>query len=362
MTLRTPAIALTILALATAAAPADDFGLKSASANLQSVGPLAFGPDGILFVADPKSAAVWAIDTGDAAGATQPINVSDLGSQVAALLGSTQVRIVDMAVNPASGKAYLSVERGEGAEATAVILRVGADGKLEAVSLKNVKCASANLPNAPEDKITGEGRRRQNNRLFSITDLAYIDGRVIVAGLSNEEFASNLRAIPFPFNEVNPGVGVEIFHGAHGRLETRSPIRTFVPLTIEGVPQVIAAYTCTPLVRFPLDQVKSGTKITGTTIAELGNRNRPLDIIAYQKNGTAHLLMANSARGVMKISTEMIHSRPSIKEKIKGIAGQPYETIESLKGVTQLDRLGETHAAVLIEADGKQHLKSIPLP
>ncbi len=42
----------------------------------------------------------------------------------------------------------------------------------------------------------------------------------------------------------------------------------------------------------------------GTTIAELGNRNRPLDMIVYQKDGKEFLLMSNNSRGVMTIPTD----------------------------------------------------------
>ena len=42
----------------------------------------------------------------------------------------------------------------------------------------------------------------------------------------------------------------------------------------------------------------------GTTIAELGNRNRPLDMIVYKKDGKEFLLMSNNSRGVMKIPTD----------------------------------------------------------
>ena len=65
-------------------------------------------------------------------------------------------------------------------------------------------------------------------------DIAFLDNRVLVAGLSNEEFSSTLRSIPFPFQKSVAGANVEIYHGAHGRFETRSPIRTFVPF-VAGV-------------------------------------------------------------------------------------------------------------------------------
>lgn len=343
----------------------EDHGLKRGDVDLKSAGPLAFGPDGVLFIADVKQATVFAVATGDKSAKAAPVNVSGINTKVAALLGvgPDQAAIEDIAVNPQNGQVYLSVSRGRGPDAQPVILRVGADGKLGEFRLTGVPHASATLPNAPQDKVVGEGRRRANNRLFSITDLAFIDNRVIVAGLSNEEFSSNLRAIPFPFSEVNRGSAIEIYHGAHGKLETHSPVRTFVPIHIGGEPQIVAAYTCTPLVRIPVKDLQPGKKVVGTTVAELGNRNRPLDIIAYKKGGKDFLLMANSARGVMKISTDDIGQRDGIDERISGIAGQPYDTIESLKDVTQLDKLSDTHAVILVQPEGAAaDLRTIELP
>ena len=149
------------------------------------------------------------------------------------------------------------------------------------------------------------GARGPSPRSLSITDLAYADGRVFVAGLSNEEFSSRLISIPFPFSsEGIDGAAIEIYHGAHGRFETKSPIRTFVTYRIGNDPYMLAAYQCTPLVKLPVSDLKAGAHVKGTTIAELGNRNQPLDMIVYQKDGKDYLLMTNSTRGVMKIPTE----------------------------------------------------------
>ena len=124
----------------------------------------------------------------------------------------------------------------------------------------------------------------QNNaRTSSITDMAFVDGRLYVAGLSNEEFSSKLRSVGYPFNTVDNGASVEIYHGNHGQFETRSPVYTFVPYKVKGETNLIAGYLCTPLVKFPVNSLKSGAKVMGTTIAELGNRNRPLDMIVYQE-------------------------------------------------------------------------------
>ena len=94
------------------------------------------------------------------------------------------------------------------------------------MSLDKVKFSRAELPDAPVDGVVGDGNRQSNPRQESITDIAFFQDRVLIAGLCNEEFASTLRAIPFPFETVAHGTSVEIYHGAHGRFETRAPVRT----------------------------------------------------------------------------------------------------------------------------------------
>lgn len=344
-------------------------GMKEAKAEFKSMGPISFGPEGILFVADTKGAAIVALGLTDTSstGDAKAFKIEGIAQKVAALLGTTedQILINDMAINPSSRAAYLAVSRGRGPEAAPVLIRADATGKLEAVSLDKVKHSRAELPDAPTDGVVGEGRRQSNPRQESITDIAFLEDRLLVAGLSNEEFASTLRAIPFPFQKVANGTSVEIYHGAHGRFETRSPVRTFVPFKVGDEPHLLAAYTCTPLVQFPLKEIKPGAKIRGKTIAELGNHNRPLDMIVYKKDGKDYLLLANNSRGVMKISTDSIEKAGSIEKPVAdgGTEGQAYETIDALKGVDQLDRLDADHAVVLRKAEsGALSLESIALP
>ena len=355
---------LLVMVAFTAAAASPDYtaSLRSGKADLKSAGVMAFGPDGILFVGDSMGGAVFALDTADRAPGSKPapLNVSGINEKVAALLGTKadQILINDVVVNPISKKAYLTVSRGRGPTAMPVILRVDASGKLEEVSLDSVKFSKADIPNAP---AASEGRG-QSARMDTITDVAYVDGKVFVAGLSNEEFASNLRSIPFPFTQVEKGTSVEIFHGSHGRWETNSPVRTFVPYEIKSEPYILAAYTCTPLVKIPVSQLKPGTKVVGTTIAELGNRNRPLDMVVYKKGGKDYILMNNSSRGMMKMATERIDTYQPIKEYTE-VAGLPYETLADLKGVEQLDKLDDANALILVRGDGGSlDLKTIPLP
>lgn len=342
-------------------------GMSEGKPALKSAGPLAFGPEGILFIADTKSAAIFAVATGDTkpASDSKPLKVDGINQKIAALLGTSaeQILIDDMAVNPISRRAYLAVSRGRGPEAVPVIVRVGTDAQPEVMALDKVQFIKGELPDAPVEGVTGQGNRQSNPRRESITDIAFLEDRVLVAGLSNEEFASTLRAVPFPFKKVANGTSVEIYHGAHGKFETRAPVRTFVPFNVGNEPQLLAAYTCTPLVQFPISDLKPGAKIRGKTIAELGNRNRPLDMIVYQKGGKDYLLLANSSRGIMKIDTDQIEKAESITTKVADKKGLPYQTIESWKGVDQLDRLDAQHALVLRRAEGSAiNLESMELP
>jgi len=331
-------------------------GLTKGTPDLKMAGALAFGPNGILFVGDPLSAAIFAIDTGDrpSSPATGELKVNGIDEKIAGLLGTTAKELIinKLAVNPLSGEAYLSVSRGKGPTASPAIVRVNRQGKVTELPLKDVLFSKTTIPNANE-----------KTRTEAITGLAYVNGKVYVAGLSNEQFASNLRVIPFPFTAADRGTSVEIFHGAHGKLETRSPIRTFVPYDIAGETNLLAAYTCTPLVKFPVSQLKAGEHVKGTTVAELGSGNRPLDMIVYQKGGKDYLLMANSKHGILKVSTEGIDKATAITKPIKGTAGQSFEAIKDMKGVLQLDKLDKEHALVLQRGDdGALSLVTLTLP
>jgi hypothetical protein len=364
-------LAAVVLAGVATSARAVDWaaGMKEGKLTLKSAGPLAFGPEGILFVADSQAAAVIALATGDTAPATGSgaLKVEAINQKVAALLGTAadQILINDLAINPISKSAYLSVSRGRGPDAVPVLVRVGSDGRPHVLELDRVKHSRAELPDAPVDGVIGEERRQSNPRQESITDVGFLEDRVLVAGLSNEEFASTLRAIPFPFKTVANGTSVEIYHGAHGRFETRSPVRTFVPFNVGNEPQLLAAYTCTPLVQFPIKDLAPGAKIQGKTIAELGNRNRPIDMLAYRKDGKDYLLLANNSRGIMKISTDGIEQAESITSPVSGGGhqGLPYETIEGWTGVDQLDQMDSRHAVVIRRGEGGAlNLESLPLP
>ena len=369
ISLKTWALALSVATLGGAAAAttrtmATDTTQTPAPQALQSIGPLAFGPDGVLFAADRQAAAIFAIDLGAKAtgGAPGAKDVTGIDTQIASMLGTDakEVQITDLAVHPKSKNAYISVMRGTGAEAKPALVRVDGAGKLEVVALDGLKMTKATLPNAPAAAATGQ----RNPRMESITDMAFVDGKLVIAGLSNEEFSSKLRTVPYPFAAVDAGTSVEIYHGNHGQFETRSPVISFVPYKLNNTEHLIAGYTCTPLVKFPVSSLAPGSKVMGTTIAELGNRNRPTDMIVYNKGGKDYLLIANTSRGVMKVATDGFATAPGITAKVATeTGGVGFEPVASLKGVEQLDLLDAQHALVLARTDGGAlSLQAVALP
>jgi hypothetical protein len=354
--------ALAILAILAGQAPAADTNptdsLKSDTITLKSAGPLAFGPDGILFIGDPVAATIYAVDTQDrnAPKTTDRPNVEGINEKIGSMLGTEgkEIRIADLAVNPISGMTYLSVSRGTQPESPSTIIRLSRSGKLSEMPLKDCKCAKATITNAKAGR----------SRLEAITNMAYLNGKVIVAGLSNEDWNSTLRSIPFPFTETNKGSGVQIFHGAHGRIETASPIRVFTVYKIGDEDNLLAAYTCTPLVKIPVSQLKPGEKIKGTTVAELGNRNNPLSIIVYRKGDKDYALIANNSRGLMKVSLEGVDKIEAITAPVRGreTAGLTYQKIKDRGGVRKLNSFDKDHAVVLVDNKGRWDLETIEMP
>lgn len=353
--------------LACAANGANHYELTTQTVELASSGPLAFGPDGILFVGDPKAATVYAIDTKAYRNNTKPgteaYEADDLRQSIAKVAGKSpsDVTVTDMAIDPESGALFFSVT--VGGDAKLAMMTAGSEVRL--VSLDKALAASKQLENAPEDKVTGDQRRASNKRLESITDLAFAEGRLLVSGLAGTSPVSTVQSFEFPFRDQSTSSAIEIFHAAHGRNEDYAAIRAFIPLNIDGKPTLLAGYTCTPLVRFSLDELQSGSKVRGKTIAELGNRNRPLDMIVYEKDGQSYLLITNSARGVMKMKTSTIANQAEVTDKVDGggTAGLPFEKVESLTGIVQLAKLNDQFGIILSETDNQSlKLTTIQLP
>jgi len=358
-----------------------ELGLRRGRVDLRSAGPITFGPAGILFLADNAAATVFAADVGDPgpAGASEPFDLENVDARVGSFLGCEpgDVVIKDMAVHPLSHNVYLSVRRGQGAAAQPVLVRISRlDGSVADVPLDDVPFAAAAIDDAPADDderlditlpLGDEGEElqvgerkirilRQPIRTSTVTDMAYAGETLLIAGLSNEEFSSRLRRIPFPFRDGATGTSLEIFHVSHGKWETAAPIRAFVPY--EGGASILASYTCTPVVHFPLADLTPGAKVIGRTVAELGAVNQPLDMVSFSQDGQEYLLVANTAHGLVKIDGRDIDRQQPLTQPQQPV-GVPRET-KDLQGIRRLANLGDSYVLALQADDaGGQHLRSL---
>jgi hypothetical protein len=236
--------------------------------NFSSIGALSFGPGGVLFAADNQAATIFAIDLGALASGTTPgtKDVPALDQKIAAMVGTTPaaVAITDLAVHPTSKNSFVSIRRGEGASAQPALLRIDGAGKIDLLSLTSTKFTSVSLPNPAA--ASPDGRR---GRTQSVTDLAFTNGRLFVAGLSNEEFASKLWSVAYPFTTVDRGSSVEIYHGNHGHRDpfARHDIRA---VRIDNQPMIIAMH----LRRSSSSRSVPGkAKLLGTAMMELGAKS-----------------------------------------------------------------------------------------
>jgi len=344
------------IALADTTKPAPSLlgSLTTGKVELKSAGPLAFGPDGVLFVGDSAGGSIAEIDTNDrtAPRAATKIDVEGVDAKIAAMVGVTpdQIMINDVKVNPISKNVYLSASRGRGPDAMPLIVRVNAAGEVTSLPLDNVKHAAVSLSDVPAANPSA----RQDPRMMTITDMAYVNGNLMVAGLSNEEWSSALRTIPVPFKAASEGATLQIWHSSHGRYETASPVRTFVPYTIGGQQYVLAAYTCTPLVKIPVSELKPGAKVKGATIADLGSGNQPLDMVPYKKDGHNFILIANTSLGLLKLKADGLESYAAIDSptRVQAAAGVPYDKVAEVRNVQHLAQFDDSQALVLTGKPG----------
>jgi DNA-binding beta-propeller fold protein YncE len=324
------------------------YGLKKGTPEIKSISALAFGPDGILFIGDSKAASVFAIDTKDKAVMDEAtaVEIKNIDQKIAASLGTEakNIRIQDIAVNPLSKKVYVAVQ---GMDGTPVLLTVEGE-KIQAVSLKDILYSTVSIANAPSEDQKDRGGRSLREQVIS--DLNFADGSVMLSGLSNQEFSSTFRKIPFPFTDKQDQASLEIYHAAHGRYETNAPIKTFTTAELNGKKYLVASYTCTPLVLFPLDELQPGKHVKGRTVGEFGAGNSPIDMITVKKGDNTYLVMANSSRPLMRVKYKNIEAyQGSLTEPVKesfSTAGVDFVTLPVVN-VLQMDKLDDGKVLVL---------------
>lgn len=315
--------------------------------DILSISRLAAGPGNVLFVADWKAARVHAITLPDTPPrpAGTAFNIRDLESLLAGQVGGARVTVEDMVVRPGTAEVYVAVSYG--AAKMPALIRVTSDGKARRLDLGAVRSTSIALRDPVTSSYVFWGETPE--RSFTVTDMKWHDGELFVAGLSNQEFASTLRRIRYPFGPQQSITSIEIYHTGHNLIETRAPIRAMTFATLHGKPYLVAAYTCTPIVTIPLEDLKDGTHVRGKTIAELGYGNTPAGMIAYTgagENGPEDfLLVLNFNRGASVIPVSQVEAAndgPGIEKVVRyGTIAGLNPTPAPLAGAMRIDNLDE---------------------
>ena len=189
----------------------------------------------------------------------------------------------------------------------------------------------------------------------TITDMAWVDGALLVAGTSNEEFTSRLRRIAFPFDGAAQSTSVEIYHVDHGQYETAAPIRALIPF--DGGRSVLATYTCTPVVHFPLTDLVPGALVRGRTVAELGPMNQPLGLVSYERDGQEYLLVSGTRHPLLKIPAATIADQEPLTEKLEPV-GVPREALDH-PGVTWMANSDRSSVVVIQREGSETHLRTL---
>jgi hypothetical protein len=271
------------LLLTTAVASADKPLLDktvTGTPEIKSIDVIRFGPGGVLLIGDGKGSQVFAVDVGgteEKAGFKDAIDRID--AKIAGKLGATtkEVEIVDLAVNPSTHVGFIAVRKA----GKPVLLTIDGSAKIGEFALENVKHVRISLP------------KGEKSPLSRITDLAWAGDRLLVAGLSNEEFGSKIFTVPGPLtHDARADIySTETYHVAHGKWETKAPMTVLMPYEEDGKKYLAGSFACTPVVKYPLDGLKPNDKVKGVSMIEMGNGNRPLNMFSYQKDGKSYVLM-----------------------------------------------------------------------
>lgn len=337
---------------------------------LKSISSLTFATDGVLLIADPSSQSVFAVDTKDTGPLALPPKVADVTGTIAPGLGTTaeNLTVKDLAINPASGKVYLAVQRRP--DNATLVLTVDGAGKVEPLVTDTLTWASVTLPGGTASKVT------------NITDVAFDGDRIFATGTCNEEFASRIFSVPVPLKHGSTAnvISAETYHVAHRRWETKAPIQSFIPYEAGGAKYVVGAFACTPVAKFRVDDISSGAQVKGVSMVELGSGNRPLDLFTYtDKAGKAWLvvhtqrfkenLFGPSKFWGVRVDTALLDA-PAEKTNEQAVRRdvnvkadpQGIEIVDALFSAVQVDKLDNTRAVVLRDDGGKLNLEIIALP
>lgn len=337
--------------------------------KIKTIEAIAFGPKGLLLIGG--GAQILAVETGDTTPSTwSATEVANIDRLLAGKLGldAKDIEVRKLAVNPASHKAYVALQSLKTKDS--LILTIDGAGKVAEYPLDNVKYTSYALT-VPNVSVT------------KVTDIAWADGKIIVATQATDKFASRVFTIdPAAKNGSPKQISTKTFHVGHNRWETQAPLRALMPYLENGKSSVVGSFTCTPIVRYDLEDAKDNDQITGRSVVELGTGNTPRDMFSYERDGKKYILIAvgrnnkqpafgfPSAYWVARVDADLLKETTNINEKAPWRVGAASKTkvgdrvlvAKDFFGVQQMDRLDETRALAIMEGKGGLSLRALALP
>lgn len=340
--------------------------------KISAIDVISFASDGVLLIGDGRGQQVVAVATGDTKSAKgEWRELTGFAGKLGGRLGATAkgVEIIDMAVNPASGALYVAARKQD--DKSYLIATVLPDGGIGHLSLDRVKHAVVPLPKGDKAPVS------------KITDLAWAGDRLVAAARCNEAFGSKIFSTSGALEHGKAGqlFSAETYHVSHRRWETKAPMSVLIPYEEDGQQYIVGAFSCTPVVKYPIDDLKPGAKVKGVSMIELGSGNRPLDMFAYHKGGKASVL-ANTFRfhhgrrpfgpspyWATRFDQDLLADNSKVnKDAVRRLGGgykpatDRIEMVESYHGVVQMDRLNNRTAIALRKAGDDFDLVLLALP
>jgi hypothetical protein len=364
------------LTLGSGAAQAQSSPLKNPEQGtpaIQSIEAISFAPGGVLLIGDGKGKQMVAVETGDTTKVQwTKTEVADIASVLAGRLGATakDIQILKMAVNPASQTAYFAVRML--AMKKDIVLTLDGNGKVQELALDNVKFVGVPLPG--------------DANVTSVTGVSWAGDRVLVTALAKDNFANKCFSIMAPLGKDGScgSFSTETFHVAHNQWETKAPIRTMMPYEENGKRYLVGTFTCTPIVKYNLDELQRGAKVKGISVIELGQGNTPQYMFTYDKGGKKYILMNAQRMGAMqksnpvgpsefwtaKVDFTILTENEKVNQaalwRTKGKANTSQtdraEIVATFHGVTHMGQLDAERALVIRKDDRGINLEVLPLP
>lgn len=339
--------------------------------KITAIEAIAFGPKGLLLIGG--GARVVTVETGDT---TQTkwtkTEIPNIDQVLAGKLGlsAKDIEVRKLAINPASQKAYVALQSLK-TKANA-ILTIDGSGNVAEFALDDVKYNSYAL-STPKASIT------------KVTDITWVGGKIVAATQATDKFAGSrvFTINPAAKDGAPTQISTKTFHTGHNQWETSAPLRVLMPFFENGKNNVVGSFTCTPIVKYNIDDAKDDDQVTGSSVLELGQGNTPRSMFSYERDGKKYILVSvgrnnkkpafgfPSAYWVARVDAELLKETTNINEKAPwrdgtnksaAKAGDRVQVAKEYFGTLQMDKLDATRALAIVEDKGALSLRTLQLP